>query len=96
MTELGRHVSDEHGLELVFHSHADSHVGTRDQIARFLDGTDPSVVSLCLDTGHVAYCGADNLGIIRDYPERIRYVHLKQVDPGHPPARPRRGPTPRW
>ena len=24
---------------------------------------------------------ADNLALIRDYPERIAYVHLKQVDP---------------
>ena len=37
-------------------------------------------VQLCLDTGHVAYCGADNLELIRDYPDRIAYVHLKQVD----------------
>jgi inosose dehydratase len=80
MSELGRYVTEEHGLDLVFHSHADTHVGTQEQIERFLDSTDPRYVHFCLDTGHVAYCGADNLAIIRDYPERIRYVHLKQVD----------------
>ncbi|MCU1652589.1 MAG: 2-keto-myo-inositol dehydratase, partial [Pseudonocardia sp.] len=32
-------------------------------------------------TGHIAYCGGDNLEIIRRFPERIGYVHLKQVDP---------------
>jgi inosose dehydratase len=81
MSELGRYVADRHGAELVFHTHADSHVGTQEEIERFLDGTDPDVVHLCLDTGHVAYFGADNLKIIRDYGDRIRYVHLKQVDP---------------
>ena len=65
-------------------------MGTREEIERFLDGTDPETVHLCLDTGHVAYCGADNLALIRDYPERIRYVHLKQVDPAILPARPGR------
>ncbi len=80
VTELARYVTEEHGLDLVFHSHADTHVGTQEQIERFLDGTDPRYVQFCLDTGHVAYCGADNLAIIRDYPDRIRYVHLKQVD----------------
>jgi inosose dehydratase len=80
MSELGRYVADRHDAVLTFHSHADSHVGTGDQIERFLDGTDPETVQLCLDTGHVAYCGADNLALIRDYPERIAYVHLKQVD----------------
>ncbi len=80
MSELGRYVADEHDAVLVFHTHADSHVGTPEQITRFLDNTDPRDVALCLDTGHVAYCGGDSLAIIRDYPDRIRYVHLKQVD----------------
>jgi inosose dehydratase len=81
MSELGRYVTEKHDAILVFHSHADSHVGAQEDIERFLDGTDPEVVQLCLDTGHVAYCGADNLKIIRDHPDRIGYVHLKQVDP---------------
>jgi inosose dehydratase len=81
MSELGIYVSGKHGAVLVFHTHADSHVGTQDEIERFLDGTDPETVQLCLDTGHVAYCGADNLKLIADYPDRIQYVHLKQVDP---------------
>jgi inosose dehydratase len=80
MSELARYIREEHGLELVFHTHADSHVGTQEEIVRFLDGTDPTSVYLCLDTGHVAYCGADNLAIIERYPDRVRYVHLKQVD----------------
>ena len=81
MNRLGRHLRETWGMELVFHSHADSHVGTQEQIVRFLEGTDPTFVNLCLDTGHVAYYGGDNLAIIRDHPERIGYVHLKQVDP---------------
>ena len=81
MSELGKYVTDKHGAVLVFHTHADSHVGTQAEIERFLDGTDPETVQLCLDTGHVAYCGADNLKLIADYPDRVQYVHLKQVDP---------------
>lgn len=80
MSELGAYVADKHDAVLTFHTHADSHVGTQEEVERFLDGTDPETVQLCLDTGHVAYCGADNLKLIRDYPDRIAYVHLKQVD----------------
>jgi len=80
MSELGKYIAGEHGAVLAFHTHADSHVGTQEEIERFLDGTDPETVGLCLDTGHVAYCGADNLKLIADYPDRIVYVHLKQVD----------------
>src|SRR4051812_21813927 len=81
MSALGRYLADRHDAVLVFHTHADSHVGTQAEIERFLDATDPETVLLCLDTGHVAYCGADNLRLIHDYRDRIGYVHLKQIDP---------------
>ena len=79
--ELGRVILEEHGVQLVFHPHADTHVDTQDRILQFLADTDPRYVNLCLDTGHVAYCDGDNIEIIRQVPERITYVHLKFVDP---------------
>src|SRR4029450_1289015 len=41
----------------------------------------PPDVNLCLDTGHVAYYRGDNVALIRDHPDRIAYLHLKQADP---------------
>jgi inosose dehydratase len=79
--ELGRILRDDYGLLAVFHPHADSHVGTQPQIERFLEGTDPDTVNLCMDTGHIAYYDGDNVALIRRYPERIAYLHIKQVDP---------------
>ena len=79
--ELGRVLYEEFGVELVFHPHADTHVDTQDRIEEFLNDTDPQFVNLCLDTGHIAYCGGDNLQIIERAPERITYVHFKLVDP---------------
>jgi inosose dehydratase len=79
--ELGKIVSQEYGVQLQFHPHADSHVETQEQTERFLDETDPRYVSLCLDTGHLAYRHADNVAVISRYPERIGYVHIKQMDP---------------
>jgi inosose dehydratase len=81
MSTLARILHEEHGIRLVFHPHADSHVDTQDRVVRFLHDTDPDTVNLCLDTGHIAYCGGDNIEIIQAFPERIGYVHLKQVDP---------------
>ncbi len=65
----------------MFHPHADSHVDSENRIGRLLERTDPATVSLCLDTGHVAYAGGDNRAIVARYPDRIGYVHLKSVDP---------------
>jgi inosose dehydratase len=81
MDELGRRILEEYGLEVQFHSHADSHVGYQPDIERFLQATNPDYVNLCLDTGHVAYYGGDCLELISKYPERIGYLHLKQVNP---------------
>jgi inosose dehydratase len=81
MDRLGRAVQEEYGLSIGFHPHADSHVGHQADIERFLAETDPQFVPLCLDTGHVSYYRGDNLDLIRRYPERIGYLHLKQVDP---------------
>jgi inosose dehydratase len=78
---LGRAVQEEFGLSIAFHPHAESHVGYQADIERFLADTDGALVPLCLDTGHVSYYRGDNLDLIRRYPDRIGYLHLKQVDP---------------
>ncbi|AZG43916.1 sugar phosphate isomerase/epimerase family protein [Gordonia insulae] len=80
MNELGRAMFEKYGVRAQYHPHADSHVDTEENIYRFLENTDGEFVNLCLDTGHVSYCGGDNLAIIRAHPERIGYLHLKQVD----------------
>ncbi|MGI6879023.1 sugar phosphate isomerase/epimerase family protein [Microbacterium sp. gxy059] len=78
---LGKALAEEYGVAQQFHSHADSHVGTWREVTRFLDETDERYTSLCLDTGHFAYYGGDSLRLIEERPERIGYLHLKQVDP---------------
>lgn len=77
---LGKALLEEFGVKQQFHSHADSHVGTTREVNRFLDETDPRYTNLCLDTGHFAYYGGDNVKLIEERPERIGYLHLKQVD----------------
>lgn len=77
---LGKALLEEFGVHQQFHSHADSHVGTTREVLRFLDETDERYTNLCLDTGHFAYYGGDNLRLIDERPDRIGYLHLKQVD----------------
>lgn len=79
--ELGEVLQQKYGLKQQFHPHADSHVCTNEQIEKFLNGTDPDLVTLCLDTGHAEYGGASSVEIIRSHPERVEYLHLKQIDP---------------
>jgi inosose dehydratase len=81
LDELGRRILDEYGLHVQFHSHADSHVGYQPDIERLLESTNQEWVNLCFDTGHIAYYGGDCLELIEKYPDRIGYLHLKQVNP---------------
>ena len=43
--------------------------------------TDPALVSLLFDSGHLAYCGEDYMTVLRKYIGRIKHVHLKDIRP---------------
>jgi inosose dehydratase len=79
---IGAYALERYGLKVAFHPHAQTHIEREDQIERYLDMTDPSVVSMCLDTGHHAYCGGDPVSFMRNHHDRIPYLHIKSVDQG--------------
>ena len=79
--EIGRRLFEEFGLHQQFHSHAESPIGSYLQVVRLLEGTDERYTNLCLDTGHLAYYFGDNVRLISEHPNRIGYLHLKQVEP---------------
>jgi inosose dehydratase len=68
------------GMRLVFHNHVGTYVETAEETARLLDETDPARVGWCLDCGHLAYGGGDNLEMLARYGDRVGHVHLKDVD----------------
>jgi inosose dehydratase len=80
LNRLGARLA-ERGMSAVFHHHAATYVETPAEIDRLLSFTDPALVGLCLDTGHAVYGGADPVELLRRWRERVRYVHLKDVDP---------------
>ena len=65
------------GFEVVVHPHAGTYIETADEIARVMDRIDPSLLGLCLDTGHFRFGGADPTQAVHDYHEIIRHVHIK-------------------
>ena len=79
--EIGRRLGAEFGLAQQFHSHAESPIGSYREVVRFLEHTDPAHTNLCLDTGHLAYYFGDSVQLIEAFPDRIGYLHLKQVAP---------------
>jgi inosose dehydratase len=59
------------------HPHVGTMVEQADEVARVLEG---SGIGLTLDTGHLLVGGTDPVALTRDYTDRIRHTHLKDVD----------------
>jgi len=80
---VARAVLEETGLRTVFHHHCAGYVETEDEIARFLELTDPGVIGLVFDTGHFVY-GAGHTRVmeaLERFGDRVWYVHFKDCDP---------------
>jgi inosose dehydratase len=68
------------GLLPLFHAHAGTWVETRSELEELLGRVPASTLKLVWDVGHALYGGIDPVSVVREHPERIAYVHLKDVD----------------
>jgi inosose dehydratase len=69
----------KHKIKMCYHHHMGTGVMTMDDVARLAKVTDPELVSLCLDTGHLHFAGGNPLEFIELYASRIKHVHLKNI-----------------
>lgn len=67
------------GFDVVLHPHAGTFIETADEVSRVMDAIDPSLLGLCLDTGHLRFGGADPTALVHRYHELIRHVHIKDA-----------------
>ena len=79
-------VREATGLRTAFHHHCAGYVETPEEIARFLDMTNPDLIGLVFDTGHYLYgTGSNDATRIEDglnrFGERIWHVHFKDCEP---------------
>ena len=81
VSAAGEICRDEFQLQLVFINRAGSFVESREEIDRFVSLVDPQTVYLAADTGQLFYGGADPTEFFERNVDRIKYVHLKDVNP---------------
>ena len=79
LTELADRLA-ERGIRLAYHHHMGTVVETADEIDRLMASTGGSV-GLLLDTGHLAFAGADPVDIAWRHGLRISHVRCKDVRP---------------
>jgi inosose dehydratase len=73
-------VTNDFGLDLVFHPHISTYVETAAETEQFFDVTAASKIGLCLDTGHCLYAGDDPVAEAEKYRDILRFVHIKDVN----------------
>ena len=80
LNEMGR-LAAKKGMTLTYHHHMGTGVQSAEEIDRLLSLTEPGLVSLLFDTGHLTFAGIDPLPLLKKHVSRVRHVHLKDVRP---------------
>lgn len=79
LTELARWMADQ-GMILAYHHHMGSMIEDGEDIDWLMEATGPEV-TLLYDTGHLHFGGADVMGVLDRWGDRISHVHFKDVRP---------------
>lgn len=72
-------IAKDAGMRLCYHHHLGTVVQSRKDVDRLMAETDPNLVFLLLDTGHLYVAGDDPLAMTKAYADRIKHVHLKDI-----------------
>jgi inosose dehydratase len=85
LTEIGRRTADL-GVPVAYHPHMGTVGETPADTRRVLDAADPRYVKLLLDVAHYQQGGGDPIAAIREYRDRLVFLHLKDLEAPVPGA----------
>ena len=78
LNKLGKIAKDK-GMTLTFHHHMGTVVQTEEEIDKFMELTDPELVFLLFDSGHLSFAGINPEKVLKKYVNRVKHVHLKDI-----------------
>ena len=78
LTEVGKRTADL-GVPLGYHNHLNTLSESPANLDRIMDAMDPKYIKLELDVAHLVAGGGDPVKAIRQYHDRILFLHLKDV-----------------
>ena len=85
LTEIGKRSHDV-GIPVGYHNHMNA-IGERpDEVRWILDAADPRYVKLELDIAHYQMGGGDPVKAIREYGDRLLFIHIKDLETPVPGA----------
>ena len=68
------------GVAVAFRPRLASFIETEEEMERFLDETDPELLTLALDLGHLALMELDPMAVIERHGARISYCYVRDLD----------------
>jgi inosose dehydratase len=80
ITEIGKRANDI-GVPLGYHNHMSSLGESPEEVERIMDAADPRFVKFELDIAHYQQGGGDPARAIRQYKDRLLFLHIKDVEP---------------
>lgn len=79
VTQFGL-IGKEYGIRPCLHPHINTAVTFESEIDFMMQNTDPELVSMAPDTAHLKAAGCDPLTVMKRYADRIRFLHLKDLE----------------
>ena len=79
LTEIGKRAIDL-GVPVGYHNHMASLGEAPDEVDRIMEAADPRYVKLELDIAHYQQGGGDPARTIRQYHDRLLFLHIKDVE----------------
>jgi inosose dehydratase len=85
LTELGKRTADV-GVTVSYHNHMNNLGERPEEVRAVLAASDPKFVKLQLDTAHYQQGGGDPAAAIREFGDRLSFLHIKDLEAPVPGA----------
>jgi inosose dehydratase len=79
LTEIGKRTAD-YGIPLGYHNHMNNLGERPEEVRAVLAAADPGVVKLELDTAHYQMGGGDPVAAVKEYRDRLLFLHIKDLE----------------
>ena len=85
LTEIGKRTADL-GVALGYHNHMNNLGERPEEVRAVLAAADPKFVKLELDTAHYKMGGGDPIAAVKEYRDRLLFLHIKDLETPIPGA----------
>ena len=85
LTEIGKRTADL-GVPLGYHNHMNNLGERPEEVRAVLGAADPKFVKLELDTAHYQMGGGDPVAAVKEYRDRLLFLHIKDLETPIPGA----------